>query len=304
MTVVAMLSGISIVCFAASYGIALCLEVSRLFCRVRMRTAVMVGFVLAGLLAHSLFLIREARIGLTSAAPLSSWYHGCLVLAWVLATVYVMLALWKQRTAIGLIVLPTILVLIGIAHLFPRQPQLSSDQAYRVWSAVHGFALLLGTVAVVVGFLAGVMYLRQSYRLKHKMGRQPGLHLPSLERLQQVSEGALVASCCLLVGGLVSGLLLNLTLHVGQSAVVPWTDPVVWTSAVLLVWLLVVLVFNGIYKPARQGRKVVYLTVACFLFLTMELGIILLVPSAHTPPASVTDGLTYLGNPARPASCS
>ena len=41
-----MLDGISIVCFAASYAVALCLEISRLFFRIGLRTAIMVGFVL------------------------------------------------------------------------------------------------------------------------------------------------------------------------------------------------------------------------------------------------------------------
>ncbi len=280
-----MLSGISILCFAASYTVALCLEFSRLFFRVRLRTAVMVGFVVAGLLAHSLYLSREAHLGLAAGAPLSSWYHGCLLIAWLLAAAYVVFSLWRTRTAVGLIVLPTILALVMVAPLFPKQPQLSSAQAHRVWSLIHGFALLLGTATVVVGFLAGVMYLAQSYRLKHKKIRPRGLRLPSLERLQQVSEGALVASSCLLLAGLLSGILLNLLHRAGEAAVVPWTDPVVWTSGGLLSWLVVALVFNAFYKPARSGRKVAYLTVASFVFLSLVLGMMLLVPSAHVAPS-------------------
>ena len=81
-----MFSGISIICFAASYAVALCLEFSRLFFRVSLRTAVMVGFVVAGLVAHSLYLSREAHQGLAAGAPLSSWYHGCLLIAWLLVS--------------------------------------------------------------------------------------------------------------------------------------------------------------------------------------------------------------------------
>jgi ABC-type uncharacterized transport system permease subunit len=275
-----MLNGISIICFASSYAIALCLEVSRLFYRIPWRTAIMVGFVAAGLVAHALYLASEARRGLAAGPPLSSWYHGCLAVAWLLGTSYVVLAWWRKQTAIGLLVLPTVLALIGVAQVFPRESRLSSDQAYRVWSIVHGMALLLGTVFVVVGFLAGLMYLIQSYRLKHKMVAQPGLRLPSLERLQGMNEGCLIVSCCLLVAGLVSGVLLNLIMPGGDTGV-PWSDPVVWTSGILLLWLVAVLIFSGVYRPARQGRKVAYLTVASFLFLGLVLGMILLDRSAH-----------------------
>jgi ABC-type transport system involved in cytochrome c biogenesis permease subunit len=147
---------------------------------------------------------------------------------------------------------------------------------------LHGAALLLGTVAVLLGFIGGLLYLWQSRRLKQKTNRLKGLRLPSLERLQRVSEGALITSCCLLVIGLVSGILLNW--WKGADAAVPWTDPVVWPSAVLLMWLLLVLTFNAFYKPARQGRKVAYLTMASFMFLAFVIAILFLVPSSHGGP--------------------
>ena len=43
-----MLSGISIFCFSASYGVALALEVSRLFFRMPVRLIVMIGFAILG----------------------------------------------------------------------------------------------------------------------------------------------------------------------------------------------------------------------------------------------------------------
>ncbi len=49
-------SGISVVCFAASYAVALACEASRLVFRSGVRGAVMVGFAAAGLFAHTLFL--------------------------------------------------------------------------------------------------------------------------------------------------------------------------------------------------------------------------------------------------------
>ena len=136
------------------------------------------------------------------------------------------------------------------------------------------------------GFVAGIMYLVQSYRLKHKLPPRLGLRLPSLEWLQGANRLSLVASSCLLAAGLLAGVVLNL---VKRSAGMPWSDPVVWTSGGLFLWLLAVVLFESLYKPARQGRKVAYLTLASFVFLGLVLGIVLFSPSEHATPTNPTE---------------
>ena len=54
----------------------------------------------------------------------------------------------------------------------------------KVSAWLGGQLLLAGTVAVSFGFIAGIMYLVQSWRLKHKLPPQAGFKLPSLEWLQ------------------------------------------------------------------------------------------------------------------------
>jgi hypothetical protein len=62
---------------------------------------------------------------------------------------------------------------------------------------------------------------------------------------------------------------------------VPWTDPVIWSTAVMFGWLLAAAIFSAVYRPARSGRKVAYLTVASFVFLALSLFARLLLPSEH-----------------------
>ena len=45
-----------------------------------------------------------------------------------------------------------------------------------------------------------------------------------------------------------------------------WTDPVVQSSAAMLLWLVAAEVFRLVYPAARRGRKVAYLTLASFVF--------------------------------------
>jgi len=80
--------------------------------------------------------------------------------------------------------------------------------------------------------------------------------------------------------GLLSGVLVNLINQRMGEAVLPWNDPVIVSSAILFAWLLVSMLFNLCYRPARQGRKVAYLVMASFLFLVVEFTIVLYVGHA------------------------
>src|SRR5262245_29920155 len=134
-----MLSGISTICFAASYSIALALEISRLFFRMPVRLIVMIGFALAGLLAHSLYLWHRAQTG---AMPLSSWHDWYLIAAWVMAAAYIGLTLSRPQTNIGLFMLPVVLALIGVAQPFRDQAAFPRDRALQMWGVAHGVMLL------------------------------------------------------------------------------------------------------------------------------------------------------------------
>ena len=280
-----MLSGITITCFAASYAVTFAVELSRLFFRARIRTIVNISFAAAGLAAHTLYLIvivrNEAAAG-GNVAPLSSWYDWCLIVSWVVAATYFGLAVRRSENAVGVFLLPLVMALIGVAVLLRGMPPFPREEAVSYWRIIHGVALLMGTVAVTLGFAAGVMYLAQSYRLKKKLPPNRGFKLPSLEWLQRINKRSLLFSTALLAVGLISGIVLNAA---SGSGAVPWTDPVVVSSAVLFAWLIVATLFEYFYKPARQGRKVAYLTLASFIFLCLVMGFVLFGKHASAKPA-------------------
>jgi len=269
-----LISGITTFCFAASYAVALALEATRLWFRSGVRSAVMLGFAGAGLLAHTLYLYQRASEA--HETPLSSSYDWHLLAAWLLVGIYLYLTYYHPRAAIGLFLLPLVLALIGAAQLASREP-LDTAPAARIWGIVHAAFLLLGTVSVIVGFVAGAMYLIQAHRLKKKLPPPARLRLPSLEWLQGVNERALVISVLMIGFGVLAGAVLNAVQH----RQLPWSDPTVWSSAAMFGWLLAAALFSGFYKPARQGRKVAYLTVVSFLFLVISLSVLLLVDTEH-----------------------
>ncbi|HEY2412864.1 MAG TPA: hypothetical protein VGI40_11510, partial [Pirellulaceae bacterium] len=131
---------------------------------------------------------------------------------------------------------------------------------------------------------AGLMYLVQSWRLKHHVPPQVGLKLPSLEWLQKINKQSLIYSSCFIALGLIAGIILNAVDAERGKPDLPWNDTVVVSSAGLLVWLLAATLFEWLYKPAQQGRKVAYLTVASFVFLAVVMAMVLAGSSQHSRP--------------------
>src|SRR5262245_55223606 len=101
-----MLSGISIICFAACYTIAFALESVGLTKRFAWHRAALLAITTAGLTAHTLYLGNLAAS--TSAAPLSSPAEWLLLAAWALVLVYLGAVVNLPRAATGLILLPII----------------------------------------------------------------------------------------------------------------------------------------------------------------------------------------------------
>ncbi|WP_442483496.1 hypothetical protein [Aeoliella sp. SH292] len=261
------MSGITVFCFAASYFVALVLEIAGLWVRFGWHRVAMVVMAMAGLVAHTIFLATNSTADLAILSSPESWY---LVVAWVLAAFYLWVAFSAPQTAMGLFVLPLVLSTIGFAELSSHE-RFSHDRASQFWSGLHGALMTLATVTVCVGFIAGLMYLIQSYRLKQKLPPSPQFRLPSLEWLERTNSRSLGLSALLVSGGFFTGVVLSRMQHVGDSDYRLHSDPVVITLLVMLVWLVVAEMFRLVYPSARGGRKVAYLTLASFGFLVITL---------------------------------
>jgi len=276
---------INMVCFSASYAVALALELLGLWTRFRLRRLMTLFAASAGLVAHTWYLGR--RVAEMPAAPLANQQDWYISAAWALAVVYLVLKFYYPRSSVGLFVLPVVLGVIGSSLLATTEP-LATFQSPRIWGQVHGIFLMLGTVVVLLGFLAGLMYLIQSYRLKRKLPNHDRFRLPSLEWLERVNSWSLGAATLLVGGGFFTGILSRLAAE-GDQNFVPWTDPVVLSLAAMLLWLVVAEVFRMVYPAARQGRKVAYLTVAAFVFLIFVLAAVTLEDSLHQKPDEIEE---------------
>jgi ABC-type uncharacterized transport system permease subunit len=277
-----MLSGITILCFAASYSVALVLEFSRLLFRSGIRGAMMLGFAGAGLFAHTLYLLNRAVAA--AGSPLSSKQDWYLLAAWVLVVVYLYLVYYHPKTAFGVFILPLVLGLLGVGAFVVDSEPFARQPASKVWGIIHASSILLAMVTVLVGFAAGLMYLGQAHRLKRKLSPRPGFYLPSLEWLQRANSRAIIISLILMAIGVFSGVILNLINQGPEAQRLPWTDPFVLSTTGMFVWLLLSASVLSIYRPAREGHRVAYLTLASFVFLVIALAVGLTLDTQHARP--------------------
>ena len=277
-----MLSRVGIICFAASYGVALALEMTRLLFRSGIRGAIMLGFAGAGLFAHTVYLYYRAASA--TGSPLSSSQDWCLVAAWILAATYLYLTAYHPKKAFGLFILPLVLFLIAVGTYLADPEPFARGPASKVWGTIHGVSILLAAVAVLVGFAAGLMYLGQAYRLKQKLPPRRGLRLPSLEWLQHANRRAIGIAVLMLGAGIVSGIILNLINYGPEDDRLPWTDPVVLTTFGMFAWLVICVLVGRFYKPVREGHRVAFLTLFSFLFLAFALAVVLFSNTKHGGP--------------------
>jgi ABC-type transport system involved in cytochrome c biogenesis permease subunit len=259
------LERITIFCFAASYSLALVLELLQ-FLRPRSIQRLLGNvFAGAGLLAHTIYLVVQRP-------PSSSPFGALLYLAWPLAVFYLSGSLHHRREAWGVFVLPLVLGLTILAAIFPK-PDVSStganDLSYfhgeRFWGILHGVLLLLAAVGICVGFVASLMYLVQSRHLRAKSLPGSGLRLMSLERLERMNRWAINLAFPLLTAGVCVGIGL---MFLGRNQL-SWADPQVLGAVVL--WLVFALLLYMRYGVHLTGRRLAQLTIVAFVLMVLTL---------------------------------
>lgn len=274
-------TGVTVVCFLLSYAIVLGLEISRLVARVPGRMLAMIGMMVVGWIAHTLFLADRLWASIShqdNPLLLSSWFQWSLLAAWGIATIYLFLLVRRPENAIGIFVLPLVLSLIGIAHVVRDSPPFQREASVNFWRIFHGVSLLVGTMLITFGLAVGLMYVVHAYRLKRKLRPTLGFRLPSLEYLQSLNRLCVFVSTAALGLGLVSGGVLNFN----RSGQIAWLDRGILFPTALFLWLLVATIIEMTSARSLGGMRTAYLSIANFLFFVFVWGVVLF--SSHGRP--------------------
>lgn len=272
---------LSVLCFGGTYGLALASELARFVVRSPARWYLTVGLTALGWAVQTAYLGNLAWA--QQKVPVTSAFESLMVLSWIFALIGLYFMVRSPKPiAVGVFVLPMVLALVVAGRLAPRQAgwsQWGSVTAF--WGTVHGLFLLAGAVSSCVAFAAGLMYLLQSNRLKHKRPPRFGFALPSLEHSERLNRGAIIVAFPLLTFGLLIGVVLGLARHGGSGPALSWTDPKVVSA--LLMWLVFAVLLHARFRPAMRGRGVMLLTMLAFAFLVFTWAGVeaLRLPTAH-----------------------
>ncbi len=261
---------VSVMCFFASYGLALGLELLRALGRSKLQRAATLLVTAAGLVAHTIYLYVRSQT--TSLPPLlSSMQDWMYVLAWLVALVYLFVSFSDRDAGAGVLVLPLILILIGAASLLSTTEHAPID-SHRGWTMLHVVMLVFGIGGLLSGLIVSLMYLWQHGRLKSRQPVAGWITFPSLERLHRWNKWLVMTSIPLLTAGMAIGVGLVLVRTESDAAKRVWSDPLVVLSliswcvlAVFYVWMLV-----AVRTPGRQMASLT--AFSCALLLVTVLG--------------------------------
>lgn len=259
------LERVTIVCFAASYGVACLLELARLVQPRLILRVFSVLFGAAGLLAQVIYLFSQAP---SLATPSGSM----LFLSFVLAVFWLYGTLHRGNVAWGVFVLPLMLGLIGLALAMPQRtpvdgPAWADVRGVKFWGMTHGLLVFFAAVGICVGFLASVMYFVQMYRLRSKSPPGQGIQLLNLERLETMNRRAVLWAFPLLTLGLIVGLAVSVQ---SGEIVQGWRSPKILSAFGL--WIVFAILVYLRYAAHVRGRRMALLTIVAFAVLLIALG--------------------------------
>jgi ABC-type uncharacterized transport system permease subunit len=287
------LDRLSVLCFAGTYGLALLAELARFFVHSSIRWYIAIGLMALGWLVQTAFL---ANLALKNPLMLvTTAFESIMVLSWIVALIGLYLMVRSPKpVAVGVFVLPLVLVLVTAGWFAPRQSDwLEWGGVIAFWGTVHGIFLLGGAVFTCVAFFAGLMYLVQMRRLKAKRPSRFSLALPSLEQSERINRGAITIAFPLLTFGLLIGIVLSMVPRApGNGGAIAhtlqWTDPKVLSA--LLMWLVFAVLLHARFRPAMRGKSVMLLTMVAFGFLVFTwVGVeALRLRTAHGSPPTMT----------------
>jgi ABC-type transport system involved in cytochrome c biogenesis permease subunit len=249
---------VTVFCFLASYFVAFALEWLRLAGRARWSRFAALGCTGAGLLAHSIYLVRRTQE--TGLPPLVGSAHDwLLVLAWLLVVAYLAATLVDRDLAIAVYVLPLVMAFVAATYFMTTTEPVASlaEVGRRRWAMLHASGLALGFGGLAVAFLASLMYLAQHRRLRSGTGTIAGWRMPSLESLARVTRWSVWLGFGLLTLGVGTGLVLGLSPSDEMTTSFLWDPQVLLGAAVWVV--LGALCARLVAKGQTSGKQVALL---------------------------------------------
>ena len=214
-----------------------------------------------GLMAAAVSLVFHTAALITRGVsaghfPFVGAYESLMLVSWAIALVWHVLESFTKIKAVGLYVMPVVLVLLTLAlveYQAPRSlvPALKSDIVI-----LHVAVMLVAIGCLYVAGGAALIYLVEEALLRR---RRPGGvlgRLPSLATLDRLIYHATLLGVPFLTMGIAAGVIRAETFSVPRW----WIDPMVLLS--LAAWAVYLVLLAGRVRGDWDGRRISWLAVA------------------------------------------
>ena len=214
-----------------------------------------------GLMAAAVSLVFHTAALITRGVsaghfPFVGAYESLMLVSWAIALVWHVLESFTKIKAVGLYVMPVVLVLLTLAlveYEAPRSlvPALKSDIVI-----LHVAVMLVAIGCLYVAGGAALIYLVEEALLRR---RRPGGvlgRLPSLATLDRLIYHATLLGVPFLTMGMAAGVIRAETFSVPRW----WIDPMVLLS--LAAWVVYLVLLAGRVRGEWDGRRISWLAVA------------------------------------------
>jgi ABC-type transport system involved in cytochrome c biogenesis permease subunit len=217
--------------------------------------------VAAGLVLHAVALITR---GIEAGhLPIVGPYESLVLVAFSLTLVYHVLESFTRIQAVGLYVMPVVLLLLGIALSQYRAPAALVPALRGDIVVVHVVVTLLAVGCFYVAGGAAMIYLIEQNQLKHRhLGPVLG-RLPSLGSLDKLIYHACLLGLPFLTMGMVAGVIRAVTDHVPHW----WTDSLVLLA--LALWAVYLILLWGRMRRGWGGSQASWLAIFGLLLLVV-----------------------------------
>ena len=220
-----------------------------------------VGMILAalGLVFHAAALITR---GVDAGhLPVAGAYESLVLVAFSLTLVYHVLESFTRIQAIGLYVMPVVLLLLTVAWTRYEAPGSLAPALRSDIVGLHAMVTLLAAGCLYVAGGAAIIYLIERGQLKRRhLGPVLG-RLPSLGALDKLVYHAVLLGLPFLTMGMVAGVIRAVTDHVPDW----WADPLVLLASAL--WAIYVVLLWGRMRRGWGGSKASWLAIAGLVLL-------------------------------------
>lgn len=181
-------------------------------CRVccDMRVWMIILFVL-----QSAGLVYEA-VGV-GACPVIGTGRSIFFVAWSINLFYLILGRSYRLSILGIFTLPVLSLLLGSALLYGAEEVTVVDS---LWTHFHRGVMMIGSSAVVISAVAGVVFLVQNTMLKRQVMSSLSRVLPPIHGLEECMKYLMLVSFIIFVLGCVCGILVDSSLSIIKAVAV------------------------------------------------------------------------------------